>query len=193
MQVNVTFRHMEATEALKDFAKDKVAHAQKYVHSPITANVVLSVEKYMHKADITLKVHGMTIRGKEKSEDMYGSIDKALVKIERQMMRYKNKLNKNRQKEGYEAKVNFEVLQYKAGHELVETMTEQSIEEVLPAEIIQTKELSMQTMDIDEAIMQMDLMNAGFFVFINKKTKQSNILYRRETGLLGLLHIPHIQ
>ena len=58
MQVSVTFRHMDPTQALKDFASDKVTRIEKYIQTPMDANVVLSTERYMHKADITIKAHG---------------------------------------------------------------------------------------------------------------------------------------
>ena len=62
MQVSVTFRHMDPTQALKDFASEKVARIEKYIHTPMDANVVLSTERYMHKADITIKAHGFKLR-----------------------------------------------------------------------------------------------------------------------------------
>ena len=66
MQVSVTFRHMDATDALKSFAADKVSRIEKYMHSPTDAHVVLSVERgHLHRAEINLTANGVRIRGQE--------------------------------------------------------------------------------------------------------------------------------
>jgi putative sigma-54 modulation protein len=187
MQVSVTFRHMDPTSALKEFAAEKVARISKYIHTPTDAHIVLSVEKYMHKADITIKAHGMMMRGKEKSEDMYASIDRAVDKIERQVKRYKNKLSNHKPREGQAAKV---VLNY------IESMREPEAEPppqengTLPPSIVETKELHARPLTIEEAMMQIDLMHNDFLVFMNAKSGELNVLYRREGGF-GLIEAPH--
>src|SRR5207249_4341049 len=94
MQLAVTFRHMDATPALKDYAKEKVERINKYFPDPIKAHVVLSCERdYNHVADVMITLHnGFVIKGEEKTEDMYSSIDLVMAKIERQVRRYKEKL-----------------------------------------------------------------------------------------------------
>ena len=91
MQVSVTFRQMDPTPALKDHAEDRVQKIAKYVANleSSDASVVLSIEKYMHKADITINSRGLLIRGSEKSDDMYASIDLVLDKLERQIQAQK--------------------------------------------------------------------------------------------------------
>ena len=100
MQVSVTFRHMDATEALKAFAAEKVSKIEKYILTPTDAHVVLSVERHQHRAEINVSANGMRIRGEESSGDMYGSIDAAAQKIERQLKRYRNKLANHKAREG---------------------------------------------------------------------------------------------
>ncbi len=93
MQVAVTFRHMDASPALRDYASEKFQHvARKYLRSPLDAKVVLEVEKFWHIAKFSLSVRGLTVKSEEKSEDMYSSIDLALDKMERQLRRYKDKI-----------------------------------------------------------------------------------------------------
>ena len=91
LQVNVTFRHMETSDALKDYVKDKLTKVERYLHPPVDAHVVLSIEKFIHHADITISAGGIALRGTEKSEDMYSSIDLAMDKIERQARKFKEK------------------------------------------------------------------------------------------------------
>ncbi|MBI5529217.1 MAG: ribosome-associated translation inhibitor RaiA [Deltaproteobacteria bacterium] len=91
LQVNVTFRHMETSDALRDYVRDKITKVERYLHPPIGAHVVLSVEKFVHHAEITVTAGGAQLRGTEKSEDMYSSIDLAMDKIERQAKRHKER------------------------------------------------------------------------------------------------------
>jgi putative sigma-54 modulation protein len=186
MQVSVTFRHMEPTEALKEFAADKVARIEKYIHKPTDAHIVLSVEKYMHKADITIKAHGFMMRGREKSEDMYASIDKAVDKIERQVKRYRNKLTSHKPREGAAAKVTLNYLESQREPEPPPTPQDNG---ALPPQIIETKEIHAHPMTVEEALMQMDLMHNDFLVFVNAKDGGMNVLYRRDGGF-GLIEAP---
>ncbi len=187
MQVAVTFRHMEPTEALKQFATEKVERIQKYVHAPTGANVVLSVERYMHKADITISAHGMQMRGEEKSEDMYASIDRAMHKIERQVKRYRNKLTSHKQREGAKAKIRLNILEAERLGAAAEDEGEAPDSGGLPAEVIESKEVHAKLMSVDEAVMQMDLLHNDFFVFLNADTEALNVIYRRKDGKLGLI------
>ena len=99
MQLNITFRNLDATESLKDFAREKVEKVKKYFDRPIEAHVVLSLERHIHHADITLHSGSYTLGGKGKSEDMYQSIDQAMDKIETQLKRSKEKLKNHHDRE----------------------------------------------------------------------------------------------
>ncbi|MBH24512.1 MAG: ribosomal subunit interface protein [Myxococcales bacterium] len=94
MPIAVTFRQMETSQPLREYATEKLEHIlQKYLRKEADATVVLSVERFWHIADITLQVRGQRIKSQERSEDMYASIDLALGRLERQLRRYKDKLN----------------------------------------------------------------------------------------------------
>ena len=183
MQVSVTFRHMEATDALKHFASDKVSRIEKFMHSPTDAHVVLSVEKHLHRAEINVTANGMRIRGEETSGDMYGSIDGATQKIERQLKRYRNKLASHKPREGHAMKVN---------HNVIAAMTSLEGEAVVeaPATRVSREELDARPMLLEEAMMQMDLLHEEFHVFVNAKTHVMNVLYRRKDGSFGLVEPP---
>jgi putative sigma-54 modulation protein len=98
MKVTVTFRHMPSSDALREYARDKVTHVvEKYFRaSELEAHVVLSVERFWHVADFTIGFRGTTVKVEERSEDMYSSIDLAMDKIERQVRRYKSKLREHK-------------------------------------------------------------------------------------------------
>ena len=186
MQVSVTFRQMDPTPALKDHATDRVEKIAKYVADleSSDATVVLSIEKYMHKADITINSRGLLIRGSEKSDDMYASIDRAIDKIERQLKRYREKVkrHKPRQADG----------NYRVRLNLVEGMPGADEDVGVPAfspRITNTEEFSATPMSIDEAIMQMDLLDNDFLVFLNALTSQINVVYRRKDNNFGLIEV----
>ncbi|QDG50867.1 ribosome-associated translation inhibitor RaiA [Persicimonas caeni] len=93
MNANVSFRHMESSASLREYAVSKLERVcDKYVQGKIDATVVMSVEKHWHIADFTLHIKNFTVKGKERSEDMYSSIDLALEKIEKQLRRHKDRL-----------------------------------------------------------------------------------------------------
>ncbi len=201
MQVSFTFRQMEPSDALKEFAAEKVEKIQKYIHTPCDAHVVLSVEKYMHKADILIKAHGMMMRGEEKSEDMYGSIDRAVDRIERQVKRYRNKLTSHKPREGAAAKVTLNYLEALRTAEAEAASSAASSPaataaanaNALPPEIVETKEIEAHPMSVEEAVMQMDLLHNDFLVFLNVGSGAMNVLYRRKEGSYGLIEAPKVQ
>src|SRR6056297_2556714 len=101
MNTQVSFRQMETSPALRDYATGKLERiVDKYVHGRIDASVVMSVQKYWHIADFTLNIKNLTVKGQERSEDMYSSIDLALDKIEKQLRRHKDRLRDHKPSNG---------------------------------------------------------------------------------------------
>ena len=96
MQVNITFRQLEPTEALKAHVRDKLSHIQRYVDRPTEAHAVLHLENLDHHADLTMKAGSFLLRGRARSGDMYASIDMAAEKIERQLKKHKAKLKNHK-------------------------------------------------------------------------------------------------
>src|SRR4051794_30677891 len=95
MQLSTTFRHMDASQAVRDYAAEKLEKIRKYFHKePISAHAVFSVERgFNHVADLNLTLpNGIVINAKETTEDMYSSIDMAAARIERQVRRWKDKI-----------------------------------------------------------------------------------------------------
>lgn len=178
MQISVTFRHMDASDPLKNHAVEKIEKIKKFLDDASEIHVVLSVEKYLHKADINIQSHGMLMRGEEISSDMYNSIDRAVEKIEKQMSRYRNKIQKHRPSPATKMKVR---LKY------IETAEGAQSESELPAKIVESKELDARPMMLDEALMQMDLLHNDILVFVNAKTDHLNVLYRKKGNKFGLI------
>ena len=92
IKVAVTFRHTQPTEALKQYAEQKLQRISKYFSHPLDAHVILAVDaKECQVAEVELHAHGATIVGKEQHQDLYAAIDLAIDKIERQIKKQKTK------------------------------------------------------------------------------------------------------
>jgi ribosome hibernation promoting factor len=175
MQVNITFRHLESTEALKAHVVDKVQHIQKYIDRPSEAHAVLYVENLHHHADITMKAGPFFLRGRAKSEDMYASIDLAADKIERQLKKHKEKLKNHKATAIPHGWVPVDVR-----HEILQGES--------PSErLVKSSRFQAKPMSLDEAILQMDLIESRFYVFQNAASRAINVVYRRDDGNLGLI------
>jgi putative sigma-54 modulation protein len=176
MQITTTFRHTEPSDALKAYAEEKLERVRKYIDEPITAQVFLTVEKIRHSADITITAKGITIKASEETNDMYAAIDMVLDKIERQLLRYKERLK-----------------DHKPSAENTERMFLKSIVEAESLDIrsqpviIRSKTFSIKPMSVDEAVMQMDLLHKDFLVFTNAGNDAINVIYRRKDGNFGLI------
>jgi putative sigma-54 modulation protein len=99
VKVAVTFRHTQPTDALKQYAEEKVRRIRKYFYRPLEVHVVLSIDsKQRQVAEVELHTHGTTIHGKEETEDLYSAIDLVMDKIERQIKKRKGKTKLNRRR-----------------------------------------------------------------------------------------------
>src|SRR5262249_42249037 len=92
MQINVTFRHVDPTPALRTHAEDKLERmVKKYLRRPVDAHVILSVAKERHAAEITLQADHVTMFAKEETTDLYAAIDLAVAKLEHQAQKLRAK------------------------------------------------------------------------------------------------------
>ena len=179
MQVNITFRNMFATDALRNHVQDKLARVvDKYLDKVTEAHVTLSLERYLHHADVNLHAGHFHVRGKEKSEDMYASIDMAVDKIETQLKKHKERLKSHRPAHIHThgpVRVRYEI--FSAKEEL----------EGLTPEVIRSDEFLAKPMSVEEALMQMDLLGNDFLVFTRPDSSDVNVIYRRKDGNYGLI------
>jgi putative sigma-54 modulation protein len=180
MQVNITFRHLDPTEALKTHVKERVEHVQKYIDRPTEAHAVLHVENLAHHAEITVKAGRFLLRGTAKSQDMYASIDAAADRIEKQLKKHKGRLQA--------AKTN--------GHPVAEWSPVDVRHDVLDIlehpdrpshRVVKSEQFQAKPMSVDEAILQLELLDAAFYVFQSAKDGTINVVYRRDDGSFGLI------
>ncbi len=172
MQTSVTFKNINSSEHLKNYVREKLDRFDRLLDNPAEANVVLQVEKFRHIAEINISGDRLVINGKEETEDMYSAIDMVLDKLEKQIKKNKQKI---RDRRGAKARSKERMMESALGAEEP------------PSGRVRIKNIEYKPMDVDEAVLQMDLVNNSFLVFTNARTDQVNVLYRRNDGDFGLI------
>jgi putative sigma-54 modulation protein len=188
MQLSTTFRHMDGSQAVREYTADKLDKIKKYFHKgPISAHAVFSVERgFNHVADLSITLpNGIAINAKETTEDMYSSIDLAAARIERQVRKWKEKIRDHKPHGGPAGTVR---------------------ELVIPAEEIEPRPATPETpapvaaalsggyriikdeqMTVEDAVMQMNLLGDEHLIFTDAGTGGTSVLYRRRDGNYGLI------
>jgi len=169
MQTSVTFKNLDSSDNLKSYVSEKLDRFDKFLDNPAEANVVLTVEKFRHIAEIKISGDRLRINGKEETEDMYSAIDMVMDKLGKQIIKSKEKIRQHR------GTLKGLVPEQASLYEQDDT----------PRVII--KNLDYKPMDVDEAILQIDLVKDNFIVFTNSRTDRINVLYHRKDGNLGLV------
>lgn len=178
MNYNIRGQRFQVTEALRDYTEKKLSRLEKYFDAPIASEitVTLSVTKGQHTVEVTIPLVGVMLRAEEKSEDMYASIDLVVDKLERQIRKHKTKVNRKfRQGSGVRA------LFREEGSAVT------VLEEEDDLELVRTKRFTLKPMDVEEAILQMNMIGHNFFVFANADSKEVNVVYKRSDGKYGLI------
>lgn len=175
MNINVRGKNIEATPALVDYAHKKLGKLDKHFEKTTDVQVVLSVIREEHIVEVTLSLNGLILRGEESTGDMYASIDMVVDKLERQVKKYKTRVSKSLRQRGPRI-----MSEKHAALEAEERMESE------PA-IVRTKRFSLKPMNVEEAILQMDLLGHSFFVFTNAENEMINVVYRRRDGNYGLI------
>jgi putative sigma-54 modulation protein len=207
MQLSITFRHMDASDAVKDYAKEKVERIRKYFPDPIKGHIVFSCDRgYTHIADVQITLHnGIVIKGVESTEDVYSSIDLVMAKIERQVRRYKERIRDHKPSAGPHRIMRHRVVTFdqqvpasapgNAGPTANGNGKPAAPPDGLPPRpsprIIKEEKFVARPMTVEEAIMHMNLTHESLLCFNNATTHEVNVVYRREDDSYGLIETNH--
>ncbi len=199
MQTQFVFRHMDSSDALRNYAEERLSKIKRYFADPLKVNCTFAVEKIHHivQFDVTLR-NGLQLHSSEKTENMYSSIDMALAKMERQVRRYKDRITAHKPQKGKAARVRqteiaadaFDEAEVgsDAGHEHAQTSSEvggSTIEP--PTPIVREKEFRADRLTVRDAVMQLNLLHKQFLVFTNTETGDINVVYRLDESGYGLI------
>lgn len=171
MQIIINAKNMEVSDYLRDTVEKKVSKLSKYFKPEIQATVHMTIQRSKHIVEITIPCDSIVMRAEIATGDMYASIDGCLKKMERQILKHRTKLERRLRADAY------------SGAPIYEDTSDISEE----LEIVRTKKYSIKPMTIEEAIMQFELLNHSFFVFVNASTSSVNVIYARNDGGIGLL------
>ena len=198
MQLSTTFRHMDASQAVREYSEEKLEKIRKYFHKdPIAAHAVFSVERgFNHVADINITLpSGLVINAKETTEDMYSSIDLAVARIERQVRKWKEKIRDHKPHDQQislrERVILAATIEPQPGSPLEDTQTPRSFEVSAPLapafNVIKEETFTVPTLRIHDAVMQLNLLDSQFLVFTDVDSHHVSVVYRRSDGNYGLI------
>ena len=185
MSITVTGRKMPVTDALRQYAEEKIGNSMKVMDiDPLVAEIVLFVEKNPANprpacCEVTLRTKGHIIRVEECEEDMYAAIDVAAAKVVRQLRKYKTKVI-DRKLRAVDETIRTEPVPTK---DLDQLMEELAADE----EVVRVKEIEFEPLTEEEALVKIDLLGHDFFAYTDRDTNMVNVLYRRDDGGYGLL------
>ena len=175
MKINVRGKNIEVTPALIEYAEKRLSKLDKHFDDKTDVQVVLSVTREDHIVEVTVNVNGLILRAEESTGDMYASIDMVVEKLERQIKKYKTRMNRSLRQRGLRM-----MSEKHAALEAEERAGEEP-------RIVRTKRFTLKPMTVEEAILQMDLLGHNFFVFSSAESEAVNVIYRRRDGHYGLI------
>ncbi|MDZ4860508.1 MAG: ribosome-associated translation inhibitor RaiA [Candidatus Hydrogenedentes bacterium] len=177
MRVSIAARHLDMTDAMRTHVESQLDKVRHHFDRVIDVDVVLSVEKHRHTADITLHANGVRIHGKDTSSDMYVSVDTVVDKIDRQILRFKGRNHRYQPRKGKLGEVSELEQADVAAADVAEPAARRIVREPI----------SVKPMSVDEAAMQLELRNDAFLVFRNADTQEVNVIYGKHDGTVALV------
>lgn len=161
------------TKSIKDYVEGKISKIDKYFDSKdLKATVLISLKNNEQSIEVSIPTKLFTIRAEETSDDLYKSIDLVVDKLERQITKNKEKLQKKYSKlDDFEINIDFDT------------------EEEFNLDIVKRKNFNSKPMDEEEAILQMQLINHDFFIFKNINEECVSVIYKRKDGKFGIINI----
>ncbi len=171
MKIQYKSRNLEISDAMKEYFSKKMAKLERLVNDEDgEVEVRFSKLRQLYTVEVTLKMRSIIVRAEEKTKDFYASVDSAINNLERRLKRFKDRFRTlKREKGGEEAALSAEA--------------EGSEKE----KIVKVKKFELRPMSVEEAMMQLDLLDHEFFMFRNVEDDQVNVLYRRKDGNYGLI------
>ena len=171
MEVLVRGNKIDITDSMKDYVKEKLAKLDKYtLDDDIKATVNVKVRSYSQKVEVTIPLKTLILRAEEESSDFYSAVDLVIDKLERQIRKNKTKLKK-KEKEGIKE---FNI------DDIIDLSDNEDKE-------IKRKKINIKPMNLDEAILQMELLGHSFFMYKDSDIEKIAVVYKRHDGGYGVI------
>ena len=173
MKFTITEKKIQVSDEIKEYAERKVSKIDRFFRGDAEAFITFSSESVRYKAEVTIENNGTFYRVSEVTSDMHASIDSACASIERQIRKNKTRLEKRLREGAFDKDPEASFLP---------EPEEDSFD------IVRTKHFPIKPMTVDEAILQMNLLEHTFFAFKNQNEHDAfSIVYRRRDGGYGLI------
>ena len=173
MKITLRGKNIEITEAIEEKVSEKLSKLDKYfiVSENVEAKVLVRTYPYGQKIEVTIPTEYVLLRAEVVDQDLYNAIDLVIDKLEGQIRKYKTRLNRKSK----DNKLAFNLAS-------IEPLEDEE-EDVL----VKTKTITPKPMDMEEAIMQMELIGHSYFVYRETETDAISIVYRRNDGDYALI------
>ncbi len=170
MEILIRGTKLDITDSMKDYVKEKLSKLDKYlVDQKAKANVLVKVNNYLQKVEVTIPLKTLILRAEEEQQDFYAAVDLVINKLERQIRKNKAKLQKRDKAKTKEF----------------------NIDDIIPIEenqkIVKRKKIDVKPMSNEEAILQMELLGHDFYVYKDSDTNNTCVLYKRKDGGYGVI------
>lgn len=175
MKATTIGKNIEITSALKGTIEKKLSRLDRYFGEDHTAHVTLTVQKSRQTIEVSIPLSGVIIRSEESADDMYVAIDLVIDKLERQIRKHKTKLEK---------RIHSDSLKF---YDLSFSEAAASETEEHNGKIVKTKKFAYKPMNVEEAVLQMELLGHNFFVYMCDDSSEVNVVYKRHDGNYGLI------
>ncbi|BGE83085.1 ribosome hibernation-promoting factor, HPF/YfiA family [Staphylococcus petrasii] len=177
--------NLTITDAIRNYIEDKIGKLERYFNDVPNAVAHVKVKTYQNsttKIEVTIPLKNVTLRAEERHDDLYAGIDLVTGKLERQVRKYKTRVNRKHKTRGEQDAFVTEVPETPSIQaEEVDNNQDNEIE------IIRSKQFSLKPMDSEEAVLQMDLLGHDFYIFTDRETEGTSIVYKRKDGKYGLI------
>ena len=177
MKTTITAKNMSISPGINDRIMKKTSKMARYLDPDAEIFVYLKKNKNDRRTcEITVSFDGVILRAEASHDDnLYICIDQSLAKLERQIHKHRNKLEKRLRTDA------FKTIELEYTPEIIENEGDEN------RKVVKHKFFPVRPMSVEDAILQMELLGHDFFVFVNSETDRSNVLYLRKDGDLGLL------
>lgn len=193
--LNVLGRNVLVTDAMKDYALEKIAKIDKLNNRIIDINITMDIQKLVHRVDIIMKVDHVKIKSSAASEDMYASIDIATDKLQKQLLKYKKRIQEHTAKPLSDIDMNVNVINV-VNSDLAEFNDEieaenrrKLIESYQPHKVVERKTSPLKLLHTDEAVMKLDLSGDNFLIYRSEEDRKLKVMYRRNDGNFAVIEI----
>lgn len=178
MKLTTTSRHFEANPELLEFVEQRMRKLKRFWDNILHVDVVMSVEKFRHIAEVNVHVNGHSFSAKEESDNMRTAVDLAAKDLARQMKRFKGKLVTNAHHRGRRSTLSAK---------MEKVIGSSSVGSVSGLEVVEEVPHDVRDFSVEEAIVFMEDNERNFLLFNNRELGRLNIVYRRSDGNYGLL------